>query len=211
MFKGEYVPLTKRRFYVPCREDECIKLYELLKDRIPMVSQVTVEITDKGLIVEAFGYETDIKDLWFEIKRTVGPLREITRRSGLRRYSVSLISRIINKTFPPRLLVEVLKKQLYNVEYSGEEDTIVTNADFNEIVRLADKLADLNNIASRLTSNTSTRYYIAAGSVLTGLDLEDLVRASLELGLLREVGEEKYALTLDWRVALDILLKNVKK
>lgn len=205
------MPLVKRRFYVSCREDECLKLYELLKDRIPSVNYVSMELTSRGLFVEVYGYESDIKDLWAEIKGLTGSLKEITRKSGLKRYEVSLLTKIIRKTFPPRILAEVLKRMSYRVEYSGSEDAIVTDAPGEEVTRLAEKIAELNTDAGKHAANTSTRYFIVAGCVLSGLTVEEVIRISAHLGLIEQLEGGKNMLTVDWRTALDEFLKNVKK
>lgn len=205
------MPLIKRRFYIQCKEDECLKLYELLKDRIPSINYVSMQITDKGLLLEACGYESDIKDLWVEIKKLIGPLKEITRKAPLRKYNINLITKMLHKTFPPRLLVEILKKMHYTVEYSSDEDSIFTNASLEEVLKLAERIADLNHKASELATNTSTRYYIIASCILGEMPLENAVELSADLNLLKQSKSGKYTLAVDWRAALGTFLKNVKK
>lgn len=205
------MPLIKRRFCIPCKEDECLRLYELLKDRMPSINYVSMQITNKGLLLEAHGYESDIKDLWVEVKKLIGPLKEIARKAALRKYNISLITKMIHKTFPPRLLVEVLKRMHHAVEYSSDEDCISTNAPLEEVLKLAEKIADLNYEATEMAANTSTRYYIIASCILCGMPLENVVELSTNLNLLKRSEGGKYVLAVDWRTALDTLLKNVKK
>lgn len=202
------MPLVKRRFYITCAEDECFKLYELVKDKIPAVSHVTIEITSRGLLVEAYGHETDVKELWYEIKRVVGPLKEAMRKPGLKKYSVSLIVKTIHRTISPRILVEVLKRSSYSARYIDEEDAIYTNASFEEIVRYAERIAMLNEEVGRYVSTTSTRYYMIAACALSNLSISDVVKISIELGLIRQVDESRYVLNRDWRSALDLFLKH---
>jgi len=209
------LPLIKRRFHIPCREDECLKLYELLKERLPPVSYVSIELTNKGLLVEAYGYESDVKQLWIEAKKLIGPLKEVWGKSGLKKYEVDLLARIARKTLPPRVLVEVLRKMLYVAEYDDNSNAITTNAPRDEVLKLAEKVAELNTIVGKYAANTSTRYFIIAGSVLSGLDPEEVVRISMSLGLLRQhendEESEKKELTVNWKEALENFLKNVKK
>ena len=209
------MPLIKRRFHIPCREDECLKLYELLKERLPPVSYVSIELTNKGLLVEAYGYESDVKQLWIEAKKLIGPLKEVWGKSGLKKYEVDLLARIARKTLPPRVLVEVLRKMLYVAEYDDNSNAITTNAPRDEVLKLAEKVAELNTIVGKYAANTSTRYFIIAGSVLSGLDPEEVVRISMSLGLLRQhendEESEKKELTVNWKEALENFLKNVKK
>lgn len=204
------MPLIKRKIHVPCSGDECIKLYEILKDRIPLISYVELSITSKGLLIEAYGYESDIKDLWIEIKRILKPLREISRKSGLRRYSVDFLVQTTRKTFPPRVLVEVLKRTSHIVEYSSEENIIITNAQSEEITGLIEKIHESLREASDISGNTSTRYYLVASSVLTRLTISEIVNTSLKLGILEQNEKGKYILLEEWEKALDILTKNIK-
>jgi len=205
------LPLVKRKLFVPCREDECFKLYELLKEKMPSVNYASFDVTEKGLLIEVYGYESDVKELWFEIKRLVGPLKEITRKSGVRKYSVDLITKMIKKTFPPRVLVEVLKRLNYYADLLEGENQLATNASFEEVVRLAEKTADLNNEASRVAGNTSTRNYIVALCIITGLSIDEIVKESLEQGLLSQNESGKYIVTRDWRSALDVFLKSTRR
>lgn len=205
------MPLIKRKFYVPCSEVECLKLYELLRDKMPSVSYVSMSITGSGLLIEAYGYESDVKDLWFEVKRIIGPLKEITRKTGMRRYSVPILVKMIHRTFPPRILVEVLKKMNYRAEYLESEDEVLTNAPLEVIVDVAEKIANLNNEVGRLAASTSTRYYIVAACALTNLPLEDVVRHSIEQGVLKPIADNRYTISVDWRTALDLFLKNIKR
>lgn len=205
------MPLVKRKFYVPCSEIECLKLYELLKEKIPSVNYVSMNITEKGLLIEAYGYESDIKDLWFEVKNIVGPLKEVTRKKGIRKYKVSLLVKMIHKTFPPKLLVEVLNRMNYRAEYREIEDEVLTNAPLEVITNMAEKIANVNNEAGKLAMSTSTRYYVVAACVLTNLPIEDVVKYSIELGLMKNTQDNRYAIVTDWRTALDSFLKNVKR
>ncbi|MEM1719666.1 MAG: DUF2067 family protein [Desulfurococcaceae archaeon] len=205
------MPLIKRRFYVPCKEDECLKLYELLKDRMPSINYISMQLTGRGLLLEAHGYESDIKDLWIEVKRLVGPLKEITRKAALRKYPISLVAKMIRKTFPPKLLMEILRRMNYTAEHLSDEDSIVTNAPLEVILRLAERIADLNPEATRLAANTSTRYYIIAGCILSEMSLEGVVGLSADLNILKRSEDGRHVLVVDWRTALDIFLKNIKK
>lgn len=205
------MPLVKRRIYVPCREEECFKLYELLKDKIPPLSYARFDITEKGLLIEAYGYESDVKSLWFELRRILAPLKEAMNRSRRsKKYGVELIARTIRKTFPPGILVEVLKRRGYYAEFDSKESTITSDAPFDEIMDIAGKIADVNVQAGKVARNTSTRNYIVTLSVLTGLTVDDVVRLSVEYGVLGE-NNGKFVVREDWREALNKVLKTLKQ
>lgn len=187
-----------------------MKLYELLKDRIPPMEYVSFEVTNKGLTIEAYGYETDIKALWFEIRKLLSPLREVMSKSKQsRRYNIDLIVRMIRKTFPPIVLVEVLKRKGCFAELAIGENAVVSDASLDEITETAAKIADVNLQALKVAKNTSARYYITALSVLSGLSVDDVVKFSTENGFLSEE-EGSYVLKLDWREALSKALKTLK-
>jgi hypothetical protein len=205
------LPLVKKKFFIACTEQECLKLYELLKDRMPTIAQVIMEITEKGLLVEAYGYETDIKDLWFTIKSLIGPLKEATRKVGVKKIKVDLVTRAIRKTFPPRVLVEVLRRRGFYVEYNAEDGSIVTSASFDEVVALADKIADLSVQVSRLPAATSTRYFVVAVCAITGLSVDEAVNMAVEIGLIERGDDGRYVVKGDWKESLDSFLKRVKQ
>ncbi|MEM1761462.1 MAG: DUF2067 family protein, partial [Desulfurococcaceae archaeon] len=96
-------------------------------------------------------------------------------------------------------------------EHLSDEDSIVTNAPLEEILRLAERIADLNPEATRLAANTSTRYYIIAGCILSEMSLEGVVGLSADLNILKRSEDGRHVLVVDWRTALDIFLKNIKK
>ena len=195
--------------FIPCREDECLKLYELAKDKLPATSYVEFQLTSKGLVIEAYGYETDVKALWFELKKLLPPLKEaLSTSKKVKKYEVGLVAKIIQKTFPPLVLVEVLKHKGYHARFLGESNSIESNASLEEVLEVASKVAELNIEAGKISRNTSTRYYIAALSALTGLPVEEVARLSVKHGLLREEGGV-YVVTLDWREALNKALKTL--
>jgi hypothetical protein len=204
------LPYVKRRMHIKCREDECLKLYELLKDKIPALSYVRLEMTSSGLLIEAYGYESEIKELWFVVRKTLASLREVLSAKPSKKYSVDLLVRMTRKTFPPEVLVEVLRARGHHAEFLSGEGVIVSSAPLEEVVELANKVAELNREAGRVSKGTSTRYFIAACSAILGTSVDDVVKISLELNILRE-DEGKYTLTREWRKALNEVLKALKR
>ena len=131
------MPLIKRSFYIPCRGDECFKLAEIIREKIPVVEQVDIEVGESGLYITMYGYKTDIKNAWSYIKRLVSSYKSaIIERGGVRRIKVEYIVEKTRHTFPPRLLVEILKHMGYTVELSENKEDIITNASL-EVVEVA--------------------------------------------------------------------------
>lgn len=205
------MPLVKRRFSISCREEECSKLYEIVKDRLPALSHAEFIFTGKGLLVEVYGYESDVKTAWFEIKRTLKALKEaIASRSGMRKYSVDFVTQIIKKTFSPELLVEIVKKMGRRAIYVREENAILSDMQLEEITRVAENIAEKNAQLAKISGNTSTRYYLVACTILSGLTVEDVVEISRNLGLLDQ-GDDRFIVKLDWRKAVEEFYKYYKQ
>jgi len=204
------VPLVKRRFFVPCKEEECFKLYEIVKDKLPALSYVELAITGKGLLVEVYGYESDVKTAWMEIRRIMKSIKEISSTHGLKKYSVEFITRVTKKTFSPELLVEVIKRLGYRAVFLREENTVLSDMNFNNIVTLVERIAEQNALLAKISKNTSTRYYLVACVVLTGLPIEDVIRISRDLDLLDVNEEGKTVLKSEWKSSLNKFYKNFK-
>lgn len=204
------MPLVKRRFHIPCRGDECLKIYELLKDYMGSIMYAELRITSKGLVMETYSYETDIKNFWIYIRRLIGSLREASGRMGMHKYSVELLTKMSRATFPPRLLVELLRRLNYSAEFSSEESAIITNASIEKVLELIGKIVELNSRARELAETTSARYYLVACSILTGKPLTEVVKLSLSAGIIKSSDKGKYSLELNWREALDSALKSIK-
>lgn len=206
------MPLVKRRFFVPCREEECSKLYELVKDRLPPLSHAEFSFTSEGLFIEMYGYETDVKSAWLEIRRVLKSLKEaLSARRGLKKHSVELINQTIRKTFPPGLLVEIAKRLGREAVFARGENAILSDMSFEEITRLAELVAENNASLAKISKNTSTRYYLVACVVLTGLPVEEVVEISRSLGLVDVEEDGRVVVKLEWRSALDKFYRNSKQ
>jgi hypothetical protein len=205
------LPLVKRRFSISCREEECSKLYEIVKDKLPALSHIEFVFTNKGLLIEVYGYESDVKTAWFEIKRTLKALKEaMTPRSDMRKYSVDLITRITRRTFSPELLVEVIKRMGRRAVYVREENSIFSDMPLEEVTKVAESIAEKNAQLAKTCKNTSTRYFLVACTVISGLPVEDVVRISQEIRLLGQ-DEGKYIVKSDWKRAVDEFYKCYKQ
>lgn len=202
------MPLVKRRFRVPCRGEECLKLYEYVKDRVPSLEHVEFKVSGSGLVVEAYGYETDVKRLWSELRSYVRALRHVSTR-GLNSFRVDYIVKLTGKTFPPDVLVEVLSRQGHRVE--AGEGVIYTSAGVDEVLGLVERISELNSVAKNIAKGTAARYFIVSASLLTGLPPQEIVERAVGLQLMEPDESGAYLLKHEWRRALDLLVRYLKQ
>lgn len=203
------MPLVKRRFRVPCRGDECIKLYEYVKEKAPSIEYVEYEVSDNGLIINAYGYESEVKKLWSMVKNYVKVWKGIVEKPGS--YRVDALVKVTRKTFPPEVLVIVLEKQGYFAEYNSGDGVIYTNAGSERVIELINRISELNSIVKDMVKGTATRYFALASSILTGLQPAEVLEVASRLGLAEPSDEGRYALKYEWRRAIDLFIKNSRK
>ena len=201
------MPLIKRSFYVPCKGEECYKLAELIREKAPVVEQIDIGITDSGLYITMYGYKTDIRNAWSYIKRLVSSYKSaVVEHGGKRRIRVDYVVERIGHTFPPKLLIEILKYKGYVAELSEFKNEIITNASLEVVEETASKIHELINEIRFNVRGTTTKYYVVAASILTGMKPEEVYRHGLELNHL-VIEDEKYRIRVEWRSALREFLK----
>ncbi|MEL9909226.1 MAG: DUF2067 domain-containing protein [Desulfurococcus sp.] len=202
------MPLVKRRYRVPCRGEECLKLYELVKDRVPSIEHVEFAVTSNGLIIDAYGYETDLKKLWIELKNYSKMVKGVGG-PGLQAFSIDTIVKLIRKTFPPEVLVKILEKQGYKARL--EDDTIYTNMEKNRLLELVERISELNTAVRGRVKGAAARYFIITVTIITGLQLDDAINHAVEAGLLGVDESGLYVLKHEWRDAVDLFIKSFKQ
>ncbi len=69
------MPLIKRSFFIPCRGEECLKLVEALKSSLN-VNEATISISEGGILIELYGYKTDIKRSWSKSRRIISAYKK---------------------------------------------------------------------------------------------------------------------------------------
>ncbi|MEM4020457.1 MAG: DUF2067 family protein, partial [Desulfurococcaceae archaeon] len=192
------MPFVKRRFHVKCREDECIKLYELLKDKIPVTEYMEFVITNNGLTIEVYGYDSVIKRMWLSIKDLIKLSKIIVPMRGLYRFNIEQLQKITGKTVSLRILVEVLKRTSHFIDYDRETGEIITDIPLQEIL---DLIIQIDEYAKRIPDSLkgkTTRYYVIVCGVITGLQPEDIIERSKELGIMVNK-DSLWRVNIEWR------------
>ncbi len=203
------MPLIKREFYIPCRGEECFKLAEIINEKVPQVEFIDISIEENGLRILMYGYKSDIKRAWQVIKQLVKTHRSAiaTGPYGLKRISLQYIVEEIHKTYPPLLLEYVLKRKGYYAKLSDDGLYILTNADIDEVLKIADRIHNLTNTIRDLVKGTSTKYFIVAASIILGVNPREVIELALEKGLLDKTND-KYMLRKEWRQALEEVIRD---
>ena len=203
------MPLIKRFFQISCKGEECLKLAELIREKAPAVEYMDIEIREDALRITMYGYKTDIKNAWEYIRRLVSSYRSsiITTRHGLRRIKIEYLVEKTSRTFPPILLVEILKYKGYKAILSDYKDEIITDAEPKVLEELAVKIFDVINKIRFDVRGTVAKYYVAATSIILGVEPEQVIEKGILYGHLYRDEDGKIRIKKEWRQALAELLR----
>lgn len=205
------MPIIKRAFFISCREEECLKLADLIKDNISTL-EALIDVKDYGIEIVLYGYKTDVRRAWEKIKQIVSFYKELTQatRSKVKRIPVSHIVSLTKKTFPPTLLAEILARKGYRSRYAS--GVIETDADLEVLKSIVEKISEVYERIKYSVRGTTTKYFITASSILLDLDPDYVIDECLKTGLLKVSGEEdKPKLAKEWRQALDDFIKYIRE
>ncbi len=195
------MPLVKREYFIPCSGGECIAIAELIQENIGNC-EIAIDIRDNGLYIILYGYKTDVRNAWARIKKLVKSYRESVKpcREGYR-VSVEYIVSKTRKTFPPLLLVEILKRMGYPTDY--REGYIVSSLDTEEIIGCADKVASLLQEIRYDVWSTTAKYFVVAASILSNKEPSIVIEDAIEKGIMYRDEDDRPRLKMEWRQALD--------
>jgi len=203
------MPFIRRVYHISCHGEECYRLAEFIRENIS-VPEINITFREHGIYVELYGYKSDIRNAWSKIKHLVSMYKRsmIRTRKGYRITIDYIVSRI-RKTFPPILLIEILRKMGYDANY--KENIIEVDIEPDELIKLADKIANIIQTIRYKVSGTTAKYLITAAAILTNRSIEEIdqvVNELEELGYLFRDEDGKVRLKLEWRKALDMYLTN---
>ncbi|WP_440060242.1 DUF2067 family protein [Thermogladius sp. 4427co] len=201
------MPLSKKVYRIKCVDEPCEKLAEAIGDRISLLGEYNIRIENNYIIIELYGYESDIKKAWFKIKSLLGVPAKGGK--GLAGYRLDYFFRELGATFSPRILVEVLKRRGFVVETGEDASIIYTNAGREIVVDIARRIIELSNNIPKDVKGSSTRYYLVTLGVLTGVSIQELVDKAVELGHIRR-DREGLRLAVEWVRGVEEFLKRLK-
>lgn len=209
MFTGRAeLPLIKKSFIIPCSGEECVELSNNLLENIGGAGTVTIEAKKNHIIVSVYGYKSDVKEVWMIIKSLVGERRGFQREEkGFVKISLNSLAKMLKKTIPPKLLIEILRKTGYYASYDENDSSITTNASLHDLQRIAETLSDVYVRVGSICRGTSTRYYLATLIVLTNSELEIIVGNAEKLDHVYRDEDGKIVIKTDWVKAVDEYIK----
>lgn len=202
------MPLIRRIYHISCHGEECYKLAEFIRENIN-VPEISISFREHGIYIELYGYKSDIRNAWNKIKHLLSMYKKsmVRTKKGYRIPIDYIVSRI-RKTFPPVLLAEILRKMGYGVRCEG--NFIETDIEPEELLELADKIADTIQAIRYKVGGTAAKYLVVAASILTNRSAKDIdmtINELVELGYLYIDEDGKARLKLEWRKALDMYLR----
>ncbi|OYT40849.1 MAG: hypothetical protein B6U89_00875 [Desulfurococcales archaeon ex4484_58] len=203
------MPLIKRSFYIPCKSSECIKIAEIIREKAPAVGSMDLEIRDNGIYITMYGYKTDIKNAWEYIRRMIIAYKQsIIEYKGYRRISIDYLVSKIKHTFPPKLLVEIIKHMGHSIDI--DDHIIVTNAPLEIIEDTAKRIVELMDTIKYDVRGKTTKYYVITLSILTNKDPSEIYEKGLMLNHLIKDEDDKYRIRVEWRKAILDFLNTYK-
>ncbi len=199
------MPLIKRFFYIPCRGEECFKLAELIKEKIPSVEYVDITIEEDGLYITMYGYKTDIKYAWEYIRRLVSSYKSsvTTLKGGIKRIKIEYLVEKTRRTFPPIVLVEILERLGYKAGLNQDKTEIYTDAPTELIEEIINKIWEVINAIKYDVRGTTSKYFVVVSSIVLKMDPEQVLSKAYSMGIMGKDEEGKYRIRKEWRKALN--------
>jgi len=202
------MPLAKRRFRVKCVDEPCEKLAEKISESISIAGEYNVTIQDGFVTVEFYGYESEIKKAWGKIKNMLAGSPKVEK--GVFVFDINTMFKDVGSTFPPRVLVEVLRRLGFTASLSGEGDKIKTNASKETVYSISSRIAEVAGTIPSEIRGLSTKYYILTLSVLTSFPVEEVIGRGIEAAHLKRDENGFITLNIEWLKGVDDFLKRVK-
>ncbi len=206
------MPLIKRFFYIPCRGEECFKLAELIREKIPSVEYLDITIEEDGLYITMYGYKTDIKYAWEYIRMLVSSYKSsiTTLRGGIKRIKIAYLVEKTRKTFPPIVLVEILERLGYKAGLNQEKTEIYTDAPTELIEEIVNKIWEVINAIKYGVRGTTSKYFVVVSSIVLKMDPEQVLSRAYSMGIMDKDEEGKYRIKKEWRKALNEFISEYK-
>lgn len=203
--------LRKRVFKITLKDknmvDEFVnRLLQELK-----IDQTKIDVKENTITITLYGTKDVIAYNW-QVVRNIA--KEITylrnlEKAKLKKYVHNTLQRHVGTTFPLDALGEVLKAKGYIVKL--EENTLISDAPLDIVVHYAKALGNtLQNLRTYTRSSSTKKFLATLATILEIGDLDEVKRLGLKEGVLVENEIGHVILTLEWKQALNKILKKVR-
>ncbi len=192
-----------RRFVVNCVDEEtCIELVNTLLENLPATTYISYRIRGGKLEITIQGLKHEVQNIWSLIKYYHSNVLRIMsqKHKEYKEYPIDYIVSKTRRTFPPDVLVEVLKAKGFYALH--EDDVVKTNAPIEEVLKLASRIAELLDEIKYDVRGKATKKVVVLASILFEVDPHDVINKLLDEGILRKDDEEKPILAVDKETAI---------
>ncbi len=203
--------LRKRVFKITLKDKNMVNEFvnRLLQEL--KIDQTKIDVKENTVTVTLYGTKDIIAYNWQVIR---GLAKEITylrslEKAKLKKYVHNILQKHVGITFPLDALGEVLKAKGYIVKL--EENTLISDAPLDIVVHYAKALGNaLQNLRTYTRSSSTKKFLATLATILETNDLDEVKRLGLKEGVLVENEIGHVILTLEWKQALNKILKKVK-
>ena len=200
--------LRKRVFKITLKDKDSVEEFvnRLLQEL--KIDQSKINVKGNTVTITLYGTKDIIAYNW-QIVRNLA--KEITylkslEKVKLKKYVHNILQKHAKTTFPLDSLSEVLKAKGYIVRL--EENTLVSDAPLDIIVHYAKILGKaLQNLRTYTRSPSTKKFLATLAAILETEDLDEVKRLGLEEGVLVENEIGHVILTVEWKQALNKILK----
>ena len=200
--------LRKRVFKITLKDKDSVEEFvnRLLQEL--KIDQSKINVKGNTVTITLYGTKDIIAYNW-QIVRNLA--KEITylkslEKVKLKKYVHNILQKHAKTTFPLDSLSEVLKAKGYIVRL--EENTLVSDAPLDIVVHYAKILGNaLQNLRTYARSPSTKKFLATLAAILETEDLDEVKRLGLEEGVLVENEIGHVILTVEWKQALNKILK----
>ncbi len=175
------------------------------------IDQARIDVKGNTVTIVLYGTKDIIAYNW-QIVRSIA--KEVTyfkelEKAGLKKYVHSILQKHVGKTFPLDSLGEVLKAKGYFVRL--EENTLVSDAPLEVVAHYAKIIGEvLQNLRTHTRSSSTKKFLATLAAILETDNIDEVKKLGFEKGVLVENEIGHVILTVEWKQALNKILKKVK-
>lgn len=184
-----------RKFVLNCQDQEtCIELINTLLENLPSTTFISYRIRGNKVEITVQGLKHEVQGIWALIRHYYSDIMKIKSQTTkqVKEYPIRYIVSKTHRTFPPDVLVEVLRTLGYIAEV--QDDNVVTNADLDIIVSIASRIADIIDRIRYEVVGKSTKKIVAYAAIVLNREPKEVIEELKNAGILvvdEETGKPK--------------------